>query len=113
MAIFRVFLAALWIVLVVYTVMVSQAHGTGLFQQFFGDIAIMDWPGQFNLDFMMLLMLSGLWTAWRNGWSGTGIGLGIAASFLGSTFTLPYLLILSIQARGDMRQVLLGKRAAA
>ncbi|MEL7466785.1 MAG: hypothetical protein AAFN79_22110 [Pseudomonadota bacterium] len=68
----------------------------------------MTWQGQFNLDFMTFLMLSALWTAWRNGFSGGGFGLGALAFFFGMPFLCIYLLVLLSRENGDMRRVLLG-----
>lgn len=105
---FRLLLIALWLVLLAYTGLVIANHGMGLIPIFFGDIAQATWPGQFNLDFLCFLVLSALWTAWRNGFSPLGLLLAPVALFGGAGFLLPYLLILTIQARGDIRQVLLG-----
>ena len=44
-----------------YTAVVVAHHGLDLFSVFFGDIAKLMWPGQFNLDFTCLLLLSALW----------------------------------------------------
>ncbi|MEY3985022.1 MAG: hypothetical protein RLZ59_467, partial [Pseudomonadota bacterium] len=52
---FRIYLILSWIVLVVYTAVVIADHGMGLLPVFFGDIGRMGWPGQFNLDFMLML----------------------------------------------------------
>lgn len=109
MALFRVFLIAAWVVLVGYTIDVISNHGINLIPIFFGDMAKMAWPGQFNLDFMIFLTLSALWTAWRNDFSAKGLGLAIIAFFGGAGFLLPYLLILSIQTRGNMRIILTGR----
>jgi len=109
---FRVFLAVLWATLVVYTGLVMANHGTGLFAVFFGDMAAMGWPGQFNLDFLFMLMLSGLWVAWRHRFSSAGLLLALLAVFLGSLFLTTYLFIVSSQAKGDMKEVLLGKGRA-
>ncbi|MEM7546536.1 MAG: hypothetical protein AAF367_13445 [Pseudomonadota bacterium] len=48
-----------------------------------GDLASGNWRGQFNLDFLVYLILSGLWVAWRGGFSGQSIALGFMASVLG------------------------------
>lgn len=100
--------------LFIYTGLVGIAHGWSLLPVFFGDIAAMNWPGQFNLDFTMFLSLSGLWLAWRNHFSGGGLVLGLVGFFGGMLFLAPYLLFVSFQEKGDIRAVLLGgKRAAA
>jgi hypothetical protein len=107
---FRFLLAAMWLVLLAYTALVIAAHGLNLIPVFFGDIARMGWPGQFNLDFLMFLVLSALWTAWRDRFSPVGLLLALVALFGGAGFLLPYLLILTLRAQGDMARVLLGRR---
>jgi hypothetical protein len=109
MTAFRALLAVLWAIILAYTAMVIANHGMGLLTVFFGDIAAMGWPGQFNVDFMSLLTLSGLWVAWRHRFSGAGLALGALAFFGGGLFLTTYLLIVSAQAGGDINKVLLGK----
>jgi hypothetical protein len=85
----------------------------GLLKVFFGDMAAMGWPGQFNLDFMFLLLLSAIWVAWRHKFSSAGLLLGVLAVFGGSLFLTAYLLVAIGQARGNLKEVLLGKARAA
>jgi hypothetical protein len=108
MTAFRTFLIILLTILIGYTAIVIANHGLGLFKIFFGDMAVMGWPGQFNLDFMFMLTLSALWVAWRHQFSNIGILLSLLALVGGSLFLGIYLLILSWQTNGDMKQVLLG-----
>lgn len=75
---------------------------------FFGDMAKMGWPGQFNLDFMCMLMLSALWVAWRHRFSGRGLALGLLAFFGGALFLSVYLLVVTLGADGDVEALLLG-----
>jgi hypothetical protein len=109
---FRVLLIAMCAILVGYTGVVIANHGMGLINVFFGDMAAMGWPGQFNLDFMFMLTLSALWVAWRHQFSGAGLALGVLAFFGGSLFLTTYLVIVSGQARGDIKEVLLGMARA-
>lgn len=111
MTVFRLFLVAAWLVLMGYTAVVIQNHGPDLVTVFFGDIAAIGWPGQFNADFTILLSLSAIWVAWRHRFSAGGLLLAVFAQFGGSAFLLPYLLVLSVQTRGDGRAMLLGARA--
>jgi len=106
---FRILLVLLWAIIVGYTGIVIANHGLGLLEVFFGDMAAMGWPGQFNLDFMSLLTLSALWVAWRHQFSAAGLALGLLALFGGGLFLTSYLLVVSAQAKGDMKEVLLGK----
>jgi hypothetical protein len=96
-----------------YTAVVISNHGIGLLAIFFGDIAAMAWPGQFNLDFLSLLTLSGLWVAWRHGFSAAGLALGLLAFFGGGLFLSFYLLVVTGKAKGDMKKILLGESRAA
>lgn len=110
MCAFRLYLAALWLVLIGYTAVVIANHGIGLLRVFFGDMLVMAWPGQFNLDFMMMLSLSALWVSWRHRFSVGGLALGLLALGGGASFLTVYLLVLSLQCQGDMKRVLLGAR---
>ena len=60
---FRTLLLLIWLVIAGYTALVVAHHGANLLPVFFGDIASLTWPGQFNLDFLCMLLLSGLWVA--------------------------------------------------
>jgi len=112
MTLFRLALIAALGVITVYTAIVIANHGLNLFPAFFGDMAAMGWAGQFNLDFMFMLALSALWTAWRNGFSAGGLGLAVVAFFGGTPFLTIYLLYLLARTGGDMRRVLLGDARA-
>ena len=112
MTLFRIFLATLIAAIGVYTAIVIINHGMGLYPIFFGDIADMTWNGQFNLDFLGFLIMSGVWVAWRHAFSVGGIILGFAAFNLGAPFLAAYLLIESIRNKGDSAAILLGKARA-
>jgi len=99
---------ALWVILMGYSALVIAEHGLGLLPIFFGDMAELGWPGQFNLDFMLMLFVSASWTMWRNRFSMAGVCLGVAAFFLGASFLLPYLAYLIAKHRGNMSDVLIG-----
>lgn len=112
MTAFRVLLIALCAILVGYTGVVISNHGMGLLDVFFGDMAAMGWPGQFNLDFMFMLTLSALWVAWRHQFSIAGLVFGFLAFIGGSLFLTVYLFVLSWLSKGNLVQMLLGKRSA-
>jgi len=111
MKLFRAFLLLIILVVVAYTLPVVQAEGLlVLFPTFFGEIGNLSWQGQFNLDFLAFLLLSGLWTAWRNKFSLKGNLLGIGAVFLGAPYLAAYLIYLSFACEGDIKRMLLGER---
>ena len=109
---FQVLLVAMFLVLSAYTGVVMARHGPDLLSVFFGDMGRLNWPGQFNLDFMFMLTFSAIWVAWRHRFSAGGLGLAVLAFFLGSSFLCVYLLIVSVQAKGSAREVLLGRARA-
>jgi len=113
MAAFRALLIVIFVVIASYTLHVIGDHGLNLFPVFFGDIAKLGWPGQFNLDFTCMLTLSGLWVAWRHEFSAAGIALGLLALFGGAFFLSAYLFVVSARAKGDAKVLLLGQARAA
>ena len=113
MTLFRIFLVTIIAAVGVYTAIVIAHHGMGLYPIFFGDIAAMSWPGQFNLDFLCFLIMSGIWVAWRHAFSMLGLVLGFAAFNLGAPFLAAYLLVESYRNNGDSAAILLGKARAA
>jgi hypothetical protein len=110
---FRLWLAASFAVLLAYTAVTIGAHGWNLLPIFFGDMARMAWPGQFNLDFFLFLLLSGLWVSWRHQFRPAGLALGLVALFGGMGFLTPYLLYQSFRTRGDIAALMLGDARAA
>ncbi|MEE1876928.1 hypothetical protein [Altererythrobacter litoralis] len=105
---FYLLLMVLWGILAFYTGHVIADHGFNLFPYLFGDMAEWTWPGQFNLDFMMMLFLSASWTEWRNGFSTPGLILALIAFLGGAGFLLPYLTYLAWKHEGDTAAILLG-----
>ena len=113
MKMFRLFLMVEVLSLIVYTFVVGKNQGWNLFPLFFADIAAMTWPGQFNFDFLMFLILSGLWLTWRHHFSIAGFALGLLGLFGGTMFLAPYLLYESFRAKGDIKILLLGEKRAS
>lgn len=95
-----------------YTAVTIGKDDRSLFAVFFDDIAKMDWPGQFNFDFMLLLSLSSIWTGWRNQFTPVGMVLALFALFGGSLFSSVYLLFLTTQVN-DVVELLIGQERTA
>lgn len=111
MTAFRLYLIVAFTALLTFTAYVIGRDGLNLLPVFFGAIADGHWPGQFNADFLSMLVLSALWTGWRNGWSAGGWALALLAFFFGGGFLMAYLLVLLHLEKGDLKRVLLGVRA--
>lgn len=105
---FRLLLISYIVGILIVTGIVGFKHGWNLLPIFFGDMASLTWPGQFNFDFMCFLILSGLWLAWRHHFSPGGIVLGVLGIFGGMMLLAPYLLLMSLKTNGDFKELLLG-----
>ena len=106
---FRILLVAMIAGILGYTGIVGANHGWNLFPVFFGDLAAVTWPGQFNFDFTCFLTLSGLWLAWRHHFSPGGLVLGVLGLVGGTMVLAPYLLFTSFKANGNMKEIFMGK----
>ena len=112
MVAFRILLVVLFAGVCGYTVVVVSDHGLGLFPVFFGDIAKLGWAGQFNLDFLGFLVLSGFWLAWRHHFSPGGLVLGVLGVVGGIPLLTAYLLVVSVRGSSDVAELLMGKTRA-
>ena len=72
---FRLFLALALVLVGAYTGVVISRHGMDFPAVYGGDIARFGWAGQFNLDFLFVLLMVALWVAWRHRFSAGGLAL--------------------------------------
>lgn len=107
----RNILIAMTVLLAAMTVAAMVDGGLNLITPYFTPILQLTWQGQFNFDFALYLVLSGVWMAWRSGFSRRGIALGVLAPPLGMLFFAPYLIYLIGQSGGDARKLMLGVHA--
>lgn len=110
MLLLRALLLAMLALLIAYTGAVIARHGADFLPLFFGDMARVTWAGQFNLDFLGLLVLSAVWVAWRHRFSAGGIALAVLALVGGTPVLCAYLLVESVRHGGDVGALLLGRR---
>lgn len=111
MAQLRIILIAMTAIIILFTITAIATGGLNLFTPFLSPIFAMNWQGQFNVDFATYLVLSGIWMAWRSGFTSGGIILGVCAPPLGILFFAPYLIYLIGKSNGDPRRLLLGVHA--
>lgn len=98
------------IAVLIYTAVAMQNDGFDFFAKMIQFVSSLTWMGQFTVDFSCYLLLSALWIAWRNQFSGGSILMAITASILGIIVFAPYVLYLLAQERGDLKRVLVGAR---
>lgn len=96
--------------LLIYTFFAFQTEGANLFSVVRNNVLSLNWSGQFNLDFLCYLTISGLWIMWRNEFSRKSIIVGIVAMILGIVFFAPYFLWLMNKENGNLKRVLVGDR---
>lgn len=96
--------------LLAYTVIAIKNDGVNFLTRAQEFMLSMKWIGQFTLDFNCYLMLSALWIAWRNKFTGKSILLAIIAAVLGIIVFAPYLLLLIQKENGSISKVLIGDR---
>ena len=65
MTVLRSFTILLLFAITTHTLITIATHGWDFVTIFLADLTSLSWRGQFALDFMSYLMLSGLWVAWR------------------------------------------------
>ena len=94
--------------ILVFSFSAYQYQGPNLFQFFTENILEMNWNGQFNVDFICYLTLSGFWIMWRSKFTLTSVFIGSLAMVLGILFFAPYLMYLLNKADGNLKLLILG-----
>lgn len=94
----------------IYTVYVGLHEGMNFPQVTISNLLSLQWIGQFTLDFICYLLLSGLWIMWRNRYSTQSIIIGGLAMILGIIVFAPYFIYVLGKEQGDLGKVLLGDR---
>jgi hypothetical protein len=111
MTLLRFFLAISTVAIFAISIYAAQTKGVNWPAIFFGDLLYLDWRSQFNLDFLIHLLLLASWISWREGFTGKGLVFGFLSIFMGGMFGFPYLLFASYKAGGDPAKILLGVHA--
>lgn len=106
-------LMVLWGALAFYTAQVIPAHGANFFRFYFGDLSRWGWPGQFDLDFGIMLFLAASWIAWRARFAPSALALAAISIVGGALILLPFLTYLAWKHQGDTAAILLGNHHKA
>ncbi|MFY0729680.1 hypothetical protein [Pseudomonas sp. NFX15] len=107
---FRLSLIAGWLAIIIISFVAFNQDGLIAGEQFVADITTLSWRSQFNVDFLVHLVLFSAWVAWRHRFSALGIVLSISCVLGGGVISIAYIFLLTITCKGNMRQILLGKQ---
>lgn len=105
----RILLVMFWLLITGYTLVTVANHGLNFFPTCFRDIGLMGWPGQFDLDFSLYLLIAALWIAWRLQFTAAGVLIAVFSPVGGMIFLSAYLLFIITTEKPNMTQLLLGK----
>jgi hypothetical protein len=107
----RFFLAISAVAIFSISIYAALTKGVNWPAIFFGDLFHLDWRSQFNIDFLIHLVLLATWVSWREGFNSKGFVFGFLSIFMGGMFGFPYLLHATYKASGDPVTILLGVHA--
>ena len=107
----RVILIVMILTISFTTIAAIVNEGANLLPHLLTPIFALTWQGQFNVDFACYLILTGIWVAWRGGFSRASSVTGLIASVAGILFVAPLLIYYIHQAQSDPRRFLLGVHA--
>ena len=108
----RLFLLVSTVVIYLFTYLAIASHGINWPAVAVGDIVSLNWRSQFDIDFVIHLLLLASWISWREGFSLKGHFFGFLSIVMGGMFSFPYLIYATYLANGDPRGILLGNRRA-
>ena len=109
MALLKIFLIISAVIIFAVTFVVVTSHGINWPSVFFGDVLEMNWRTQFNVDFLIHLLLLATWIAWRERFTAKGYLFGFLSIFMGGMFGFLYILYASMQSKRDPKVMLLGE----
>ncbi len=88
----RVFLLVSTVAIYLFTYLAVASHGLDWPSIAVGDILALNWRSQFDIDFIIHLLLMATWVSWRERFSPKGLIYGLLSIVLGGMFSFPYLI---------------------
>ena len=111
--VFSIVAAAAWLVLAWITWQAGTQSGWAAVNDAFNAGLTQPWPAQFQVDLMINLFLLAPWIAWRSSSRIAGAVGAVAVLFLGSLFTIPYILLALWRSGGNVAATLIGRHDQA
>lgn len=108
----RTLSATMFLGIVAYTLTTVALFGVDLVTPFFTDLVSLSWPGQFNFDFSLYLILSTLWYVWRNGFTQHSLMTAPVILIGGMCALSAYWFWLSYRVQGRIDVLLMGQTRA-
>ncbi|MEM1404418.1 MAG: hypothetical protein AAGG55_13865 [Pseudomonadota bacterium] len=107
----RIFLIVAAIAIYAVTAIAVAGHGLNWPAVAIGDLMAGNWRSQFDVDFILYLLIVACWICWREGGGARGLSLGVISIVMGGMFAFPYLLLAITRSAGDPLNVLMGVHA--
>lgn len=111
MSLLRFFLLASTLAIYLLTYLAITSQGINWPLVAIEDIVALNWRSQFDVDFIIHLVLLASWISWREGFTTKGHVFGVLSIVMGGMFSFPYLIRATYLAKGDPVEILLGSRA--
>ncbi|HEX8668939.1 MAG TPA: hypothetical protein VF727_11285 [Allosphingosinicella sp.] len=113
MTAFRGLLVLLWVGICAVTLWALATLGLPAAAATFVSDLAHPWRAQFYGDLEIYLLLASTWIVWREPSRLVGFACAAATIMLGALFTLPYLLVAAVRAKGDPARLVLGPARSA
>ena len=107
----RLFLVIATIAIYAVTAIAVVGHGPNWPAVALSDLMAGNWRSQFDIDFILYLLIIASWVSWREGGGARGFLLGVISIVMGGMFAFPYLFLAISRSAGDPQQVLMGVHA--
>ncbi len=109
----RLFLGLATLAIYLFTYLAITSQGLNWPAVAVGDLIALNWRSQFDVDFIVHLLLLATWVAWREGFTAKGYVFGALSIVMGGMFSFPYLIYASVKAGGDPVRLLLGVKTVS
>jgi hypothetical protein len=111
MKLLRFFLLLSTIAIYFITIIAIKDYGFNWPAVAINDLISLSWRTQFDIDFIIHLLLLSIWVIWREGGTAKAYLFGALSIVMGGMFSFPYIIYISFVSRGNPKYFLLGIHA--